>query len=152
MFGLSKTRPRHFVNPVTLGAFAVMSAVYGTSYIAADAMNYDGESLQLATLRDAFLPTFVYGTMWVLIAGACVVGLFSRRAFRVGFSSFVAACAGWSLLYLTLWINEPSSFGLFSSSMWWATVTIASYTIVVAELTAVKKIAHENGLEDNEVR
>lgn len=152
MTGLPKTRPRQFENPVTLGVFVVMSAIYGMSYIAADVMDYDGESLQLATLRSSALPTFMYGAMWVVIAGACVVGLFSRRAFRVGFSTFVAACGGWSLLYLGLWAGDISSFGLFSSAAWWAAVTVASYTIVVNELTAVKKIARANGLEDNEVR
>lgn len=152
MVGLPKTRPRHFENPVTLGVLVCMAAIYGAAYVVGDIGNYSGRALSLVKIHDNFLPMFMYGVMWLTVAGLCFAGLFSRRMFRIGFSSYVAACAGWSLLYAVLWINDTASFGLIVSALWWSTTTLLAHTVVVTELTAVKKIAHENGLEDNEVR
>lgn len=146
------TRPRQFVNPVTLVAFAVLSAVYGAAYIIGDVVNYSGESLQLIRIHDDMLPGVVYGGLWLVVAVGCFVGLYSRRAFKVAYSGFVSTVAGWSLLYLCLWCTDTRSYGLLVSSVWWAVVAVAAYTIVVIELTAVKKAAKAHGCPEYKVR
>lgn len=147
-----RTRPGHFENPVTLVAFAVLSAVYGVAYIVGDLVNYNGESLQLIRVHDDMLPGVVYGGLWVVVSVGCFVGLYSRRVFRVAYSGFVAAVAGWSLLYLCLWFADRSSYGLLVSSVWWAVVAVAAYTVVVIELATVKQKAREHGCPEHEVR
>ena len=146
------TRPRHFVNPVTLFALAGMAFVYGMSYLVGDIVNYDGESLQLVRIHDDLLPSSVYGGLWIVVSVLCFGGMYSRKLFRVGFSSFIACAIGWSLLYMILWLDEPSSYGLLVSSVWWATVAIASYTLVVTELAEVKKAARAQHRPEDEVR
>lgn len=151
MSGLPLTRPRQFVNPVTLTVFAVMSAVYGAAYIIGDVVNYDGEALQLVRIYDDVLPGVVYGSVWLIVAAGCFAGLFSRRVFKVAYSALTACVATWSGLYLVLWIAEPSSYGLLVSSTWWLAMAAAVYTLTVTELTAVKSIADMHGCDENEV-
>lgn len=146
------TRPRQFVNPVTLVAFAVLSTVYGAAYVVGDVVNYNGESLQLIRIHDDLLPSVVYGALWLVGGVGCFVGLYSRRVFRVAYSGFVATVAGWALLYLFLWCTDTSSYGLLVSSVWWAVVAVAAYTIVVIELTDVKQKARELRCSEQDVR
>lgn len=146
------TRPRQFVNPVTLFAFVGMAFVYGMAYIIGDVVNYDGESLQLVKIHDDMLPSAVYGGLWLVVSAMCLGGMYSRRLFKIGFSSFVASVLGWSLLYMVLCIGDPASYGLLVSSVWWATAAVASYSLVVVELTAVKKEAKAHGCPECKVR
>ena len=146
------TRPRQFVNPVTLVAFAVLSAVYGAAYVVGDVVNYNGEALQLVKIHDELLPGVVYGVLWLVVAVGCFVGLYSRRAFKVAYSGFVSTVAGWALLYLCLWCTDTRSYGLLVSSVWWAVVAVAAYTIVVTELAEVKKAARAQQRPEDEIR
>ena len=145
------TRPRQFVNPVTLSALAGMSFVYGLAYLVGDIVNYDGESLQLVRIYDDVLPGVIYGSVWLLIASCCLAGLFSRRVFKVAYSALAALAGTWSGLYLVLWIVDPSSYGLLVSATWWFAMAAAVYTLTVTELTAVKSIADMRGCDENEV-
>lgn len=147
-----RTRPRQYVNPVALVSLAGMALIYGASYLVGEIVNYDGESLQLVRIHDDLLPSAVYGALWIIVSVLCFGGVYSRWLFRVGFSAFIACAIGWSLLYMILWVSDPLSYGLLVSSVWWATVSVTTYTLVVTELAEVKKAARAQQRPEDEVR
>lgn len=149
-----RTRPRDYDNPVTLTAIATAGFVYGVAYFVGDLTNYDGESLQLIQIGDG-LPVALYGLIWAVSAGVGLLGMFSRRLFSLGFTTLAAVMAGWSLLYLVLFIfdDDPNdAFGLLVSSGWWAAHALATYTLTVHERTLTNLAITDKAIDEQRIK
>lgn len=127
--------PDRYVNPVAMFALSVSTLAYGAGYLLSDIIDFNGENIQLIRVFGS-LPFVVYGIVWVMIGAAGIIGMFSRRVFRVAFSAMSALFLTWSAIHLTSFVlTGAPAFGSLLSAAVWGALSASTFALTTVEMT-----------------
>lgn len=141
---LPRTRPRDYMNPWALTGLGLLAVVYGGSYMFATVAGATHD-LRLTRFGD-ILPVALYAAVWLAVGAVALIGMYSRRAFKVGFAGLTSLMLIWSLMNLGMYIfGGFTVVGSVVSAAIWGALSVCTHTLSVAEQTAIK--VHDRGVE-----